>query len=87
MSMQPLQSSTSLTLNIQQGAAALAAAQAQQFTQLQHREKLRRELVQVQNQIQFHQVHAPGSVALMELDQMEQSLLTKMVEAGMIVKQ
>ena len=87
MSMQPLQTSTSLALNIQQGAAALAAAQAQQFTQFQHREKLRRELVQVQNQIQFHQIHDPGSVALMELDQMEQNLLTKMVEAGMIVKQ
>ena len=85
MSMQPL-ASTNFAMNFQQGAAALAAAQAQQFTQFQHREKLRRELVNVRNQIQYHQIHAPGSVELMELDQAEQNLIQKMTEAGMIVQ-
>ena len=85
MSMQPL-ASTNFAMNFQQGAAALAAAQAQQFTQFQRREKLRRELVNVRNQIQYHQIHAPGSVELMELDQAEQNLIQKMTEAGMIVQ-
>ena len=44
-------------------------------------------MVNVKNLIHYHQIHAPGSVALMELDQMEINLTQKMIAAGMIPKQ
>ena len=76
--------STSFTPNFQPDAVALAAFQAQQMSQMQHREALRKELNKVQNQIHLTQIQAPGSGTLMELAQVELNLKHKMLLAGML---
>ena len=80
--MQP-HNSSSFNPNFQ-STLSLAAIQAQQMTQWQHREMLRRELTKVQNQIHLTQVQAPGSGTLVELAQAEANLRQKMFLSGMM---
>ena len=60
------------------------AFQAQQMTNFQHAEMLRRELTNVQNQIQMTQMTAPGSLELRDLSMKENHLRQEMMRRGLI---
>ena len=60
------------------------AFQAQQMSNFQHAEMLRRELTNVQNQIQMTQMSAPGSLELRDLSMKETHLRQEMMRRGLI---
>ena len=60
------------------------AFQAQQMSHFQHAEMLRRELTNVQNQIQMTQMSAPGSLELRDLSMKENHLRQEMMRRGLI---
>ena len=60
------------------------AFQAQQMSNFQHAEMLRRELTNIQNQIQMTQMSAPGSLELRDLSMKETHLRQEMMRRGLI---
>ena len=64
-----------------------AAIQAQHMTTFQHAEMLRRELTNVQGQIQMTQMRAPGSLELGELNMKEAQLRQEMMRRGLMPRQ